>query len=144
LDAFVAGIRNVDVPAHVHGDAVGGVELPVPATHATPGGDEGPVVRELLDSVIAEVGHEDVPAPVHAHANPLLELPVAAARTAPLGDKRSTVGNGRRRGAGGGRCRGRGRRRAGVRRAGARALIYSTVSSALCGAFDDTGEGSHR
>src|SRR5207249_9376895 len=56
LDAVVVAVADEDVPAPIHGDTPGIVELPVPAAHAAPPGEEGPAVRELLDATAVEVG----------------------------------------------------------------------------------------
>src|SRR5207249_10356243 len=52
LDAAVARIRDVDVPAPVGRHAVGGGELSVARAVAPPGGEEGTARVELLDAVV--------------------------------------------------------------------------------------------
>src|SRR5207253_9592907 len=56
LDAVVVLIRDVYVPARVHGDAERKVELPVPTAQDAPGCKEHAGVGELLDAVVAGVG----------------------------------------------------------------------------------------
>src|SRR5207253_5609997 len=65
LDAVVVVVGHEDIPAPIHGNAPGLVELPVATAGAPPRGEEVAGAVELLDAVVALVGDEDVPAPIH-------------------------------------------------------------------------------
>src|SRR5205823_1240428 len=67
LDAVVVAVSDEDVPAPIHGDAPGNVELPVPAASAAPASEERPAVRVLPDGGADVVADEDAPAPLDAH-----------------------------------------------------------------------------
>src|SRR4029453_14010272 len=87
LDAVVARIGDVDVPAPVGRHASGKVELSVARAAAPPRGEEGTARIELLDAVVARIGDVDVPAPVGRHASGEAELSVARAETPPRGEE---------------------------------------------------------
>src|SRR5437667_329414 len=87
LDAVVVAVADEDVPAPIHGDATGIVELPVPAAHATPLAEEAAAVRELLNAIVAGVCDKDVRARIGGDAEGKVELPVPAAQAAPLGEE---------------------------------------------------------
>src|SRR5262245_44019671 len=91
LDAVVAGVGDEDVPAAIHGDASGFVELPFSAAPAARLGEEGSGVRQRLEADVdvesVPLGDEDVPAPVRGKASGRQELPVPGARAAPLGEE---------------------------------------------------------
>src|SRR5437867_4168879 len=71
------------VPAPIHGDTPGIVELPVPAASAAPASEERPAVRVLPDGGADVVADEDVPAPIHGDTG--------GAGEAPLRDERAGV-----------------------------------------------------
>src|SRR5206468_8600341 len=71
LDAVVAGIGDVDVPAPVGRDAEGAdgaAELSVARALTPPGGEEAAARVELLDAAVVRIRDVDVPAPVGRHA----------------------------------------------------------------------------
>src|SRR5262249_42950755 len=90
LDAAVEQVGDEDVPAVIHGNATGVVELPDPAAQAAPRGDKGACVRELLDAVVPLVGDEDVAAAIGRHAGWTVERSVEA------GEKHTAKWHGRR------------------------------------------------
>src|SRR5439155_3272832 len=49
--------------------------------------NEGPGVRELLDTVVARVGDVDVSSPIHGDATGVVQLPVPGTPAAPLGEE---------------------------------------------------------
>src|SRR5213593_3196392 len=83
LDAVVVAVADEDVPAPIHGDTPGIVELPVPAASAAPASEERPAVRVLPDGGADVVADEDVPAPIHGDTG--------GAGEAPLRDERAGV-----------------------------------------------------
>src|SRR5439155_330522 len=93
LNAIVARIRDVDVPAPVGRHAVGVAELPVPRAEAPPRGEEGTVRVELLDAVVGgAIGDVDVPARVGRHVAGAPEFSVARApRNTPRQQQRAAT-----------------------------------------------------
>src|SRR3989441_1025712 len=87
LDATVALVCDVDVPAPVGRHAEGAVELAVARVAETPPrGEEGAVRVERLDAVVA-IHDVDVPAPVGRHAGGVTELSVARAGAPPRSEE---------------------------------------------------------
>src|SRR5262249_40717146 len=123
LDAIVGGVGDEHVPAPVHRDPRGVIELTGPAAHnpgltargtnleggravrhpPAEGEAEGSVIRELLDAGGVQagetIGYKDVPAPVHPDARGKEELPTLKwrARSAPERGDEGPAARGRRR-----------------------------------------------
>src|SRR5438552_8099670 len=87
LDAVVARVGDVDVPAPVGRHTGGRAELSVARASAPPRGEEGAGVVELLDASVAQVGDVDVRALVGRDAVGAVELPVTRAETPPRGEE---------------------------------------------------------
>src|SRR5439155_1524723 len=87
LDAAVARIRDVDVPAPVGCHALGGGELSVVRAVAPPGGEQGAVRVEHQDAVVLRIRNVDVASPVRRHALGVGELSVAWALDPPGGEE---------------------------------------------------------
>src|SRR5262249_17645706 len=97
LNAVVVLVGNIDVAAHVHGDARREMELAVPRSLTAPLGKETSGVCELLDPVAVTVrlryifGNKHVSVTIHRDPVRVCELSVACAGAAPFRDKRSVI-----------------------------------------------------
>ena len=75
LDAFVAGIGDVNVAGRVRRDTANLIELPLPRSGVSPGLDEVPVLGELGDAIVGTVAvrHVDIAGAVPGHIRRAVE-----------------------------------------------------------------------